>query len=70
VRFAYECHDESGQWKRACGNESWEFDECGLMRIRHASINDVAIDFSQHKFFWDRSRPRPLDHAGLSEFNF
>jgi len=67
VRFAYECHDENGQWKRAYGNENWEFDERGLMRVRHASINDVAIDVSQRKFFWDRSGPRPLDHRSLSE---
>ncbi len=32
VRFAYECRDDSGNWKRAHGNENWEFDEAGLMR--------------------------------------
>src|ERR1700743_2204814 len=38
VRFAYECHDDSGQWYRSYGNENWEFDETGLMRVRHACL--------------------------------
>ncbi|WP_295124327.1 nuclear transport factor 2 family protein [uncultured Leifsonia sp.] len=67
VRFAYEYHDLNGQWFRAYGNENWEFDEEGLMTHRHASINDVAIDESERKFFWDNSGPRPADHPGLSE---
>ncbi|WP_314146271.1 nuclear transport factor 2 family protein [uncultured Leifsonia sp.] len=67
VRFAYEYHDVDGQWFRAYGNENWEFDEEGLMTHRHASINDVAIDESERKFFWDASGPRPADHPGLSE---
>ncbi|HEY4974425.1 MAG TPA: nuclear transport factor 2 family protein, partial [Steroidobacteraceae bacterium] len=25
VRFAYEWHDDSGQWFRSYGNENWEF---------------------------------------------
>lgn len=44
VRFAYESHNVEGQWFRSHGNENWEFDEHGLMRARHASINDIAID--------------------------
>ena len=44
VRFAYEFHDTDGQWFRAYGNENWQFDDNGLMRWRHASINDVPID--------------------------
>lgn len=67
VRFAYESHDDSGNWYRSYGNENWEFDERGLMRIRHASINDVRIDESQRLFHWDRSGPRPADHPGLTE---
>jgi nuclear transport factor 2 (NTF2) superfamily protein len=67
VRFAYEWHDGSGQWFRSYGNELWEFDEHGLMRVRHASINDVAIRDDARKFLWDRSGPRPADHPGLSE---
>src|SRR6202012_4535065 len=43
VRFAYEWHDDSGNWLRSYGNENWEFDENGLMRVRHASINDLSI---------------------------
>src|SRR5262249_49476004 len=39
VRFAYECHDDSGNWFRSYGNENWEIDEEGLTRLRIASIN-------------------------------
>lgn len=67
VRFAYEWHDDSGNWFRSYGNENWEFDENGLMRARHASINDLPIKESERKFHWDRSGPRPADHPGLSE---
>jgi uncharacterized protein len=69
VRFAYECRDDSGNWKRAYGNENWEFDENGLMRARHASINDLPIKESDRKFHWPLGR-RPDDHAGLSEYGF
>jgi hypothetical protein len=67
VRFAYEWHDESGQWFRSYGNELWEFDEHGLMRVRHASINDLAIREGERRFLWDRSEHRPADHPGLGE---
>jgi hypothetical protein len=67
VRFAYEWHDGKGQWFRSYGNENWEFDENGLMAVRHASINDMAIADGERKFHWDRSGPRPQDHPGLSE---
>jgi len=67
VRFAYEYHDDSGNWFRAYGNENWEFDENGLMRQRHASINDLPIRESERKFHWDRRRPRPADHPGLAD---
>ena len=66
VRFAYECHDASGQWQRSYGNENWEFTEQGLMRRRVASINDVPIHASDRKFFWPLGR-RPDDHPSLSE---
>ena len=66
VRFAYEFHDEGGQWFRAHGNENWEFDEYGLMRARHASINDLRIEASDRMFHWDADGPRPADHPGLS----
>ena len=67
VRFAYEWHDADGTWFRSYGNENWEFDENGLMAVRHASINDVPIAESERKFHWDRSAPRPADHPGLSD---
>ena len=67
VRFAYEWHDDSGSWFRSYGNENWEFDDNGLMRRRYASINDLPIMEAQRKFHWDRSKPRPLEHPGLSE---
>ena len=68
VRFAYEYHDDSGQWYRAYGNENWEFDEQGLMHHRHASINEHPIKPEERKFLWDNSGPRPADHPGLSDF--
>jgi nuclear transport factor 2 (NTF2) superfamily protein len=67
VRFAYEWHDEGGNWFRSYGNENWEFAENGLMARRHASINDVAIAESDRLFHWDRAGARPADHPGLSE---
>lgn len=65
VRFAYEYHDDSGNWFRAYGNENWEFDEDGLMAVRHASINDLPIKESERKYHWPQRR-RPDDHPGLS----
>jgi nuclear transport factor 2 (NTF2) superfamily protein len=67
VRFAYEWHDDSGNWFRSYGNENWEFDEHGLMRARHASINDLPIKAADRKYHWDRSGPRPSDHPSLSD---
>ena len=66
VRFAYEWHDDSSHWFRSYGNENWEFDELGLMRRRHASINDVVIAEADRKFRWPLGR-RPDDHPGLSD---
>ncbi len=66
VRFAYEWHDDSGQWFRSYGNENWEFDEAGLMRIRIASINDSPMAESARKFHWPAGR-RPDEHPGLSD---
>ncbi len=66
VRFAYEWHDETGQWWRSYGNENWEFDDQGFMARRHASINDVAITEDQRRFHWPLGR-RPDDHPGLSD---
>lgn len=67
VRFAYEWHDDAGDWYRSYGNENWEFTEDGLMARRYASINDLAIEADERKFYWDRSGPRPADHPGLSD---
>ncbi|HZV61520.1 MAG TPA: nuclear transport factor 2 family protein [Methylophilaceae bacterium] len=66
VRFAYEWHDDSGHWYRSYGNENWEFAENGLMRYRHASINDLPISENDRKFHWPLGR-RPDDHPGLSD---
>lgn len=66
VRFAYEWRDANGQWFRSYGNENWEFDEYGLMRERHASINDLAIRAEDRLFHWPLGR-RPEDHPSLSE---
>jgi uncharacterized protein len=67
VRFAYEWHDDSGNWFRSYGNENWDFAPSGLMQRRLASINDLPIKASERKFHWDRSAPRPADHLGLSD---
>jgi hypothetical protein len=67
VRFAYEWHDDGGQWFRSYGNENWQFNAAGLMEERHASINDLPISAADRKFHWDRSGPRPADHPGLND---
>jgi nuclear transport factor 2 (NTF2) superfamily protein len=66
VRFAYEWHDDAGNWFRSYGNENWEFDGDGLMKTRFASINDLPIRESDRKFRWPQGR-RPDDHPGLSD---
>ncbi len=66
VRYAYEWQDHDGNWFRSYGNENWEFDERGLMRERHASINDLAISEEERLFRWPLG-VRPDDHPGLSE---
>ena len=66
VRFAYEWHDDSGHWFRSYGNENWEFDDGGFMRLRIASINDLPIRDADRKYHWPLGR-RPDDHPGLSE---
>jgi nuclear transport factor 2 (NTF2) superfamily protein len=69
VRFAYEWHDDSGNWFRSYGNENWAFDAQGLMRARHASINDLPITEADRLFRWPPGR-RPDDHPGLSALGF
>lgn len=68
VRFAYEWRDDTGNWFRSYGNENWEFDENGLMRARHASINDLPITQSERLFHWPQGR-RPYDHGSLSDLS-
>jgi uncharacterized protein len=51
VRFAYEWHDDSGNWFRS---------------YRIASINDLPIKESERKYHWPLGR-RPDDHPSLSD---
>ena len=69
VRFAYEWHDDSGNWYRSYGNENWEFDEDGLMRWRLACINDFPITESDRRYRWPLGR-RPDGHPGLTDLGF
>jgi nuclear transport factor 2 (NTF2) superfamily protein len=66
VRYAYEWHDDSGNWFRSYGNENWEFDAGGLMQRRFASLNDLPISANERKYHWPLGR-RPDDHPGLSD---
>lgn len=66
VRYAYEWHDDKGDWFRSYGNENWEFGLDGLMQNRFACINDMPIAEVDRKFFWPQGR-RPDDHPGLSD---
>lgn len=66
VRFAYEWHDNAGNWFRSYGNENWQFDANGLMELRYASINDLPIKEAERKFIWPLGC-RPDDYASLSE---
>jgi len=66
VRFAYEWHDDSGNWFRSYGNENWEFAENGLMQRRIASINDLPIGEKDRKYRWPLG-PRPHDYPSLSD---
>jgi nuclear transport factor 2 (NTF2) superfamily protein len=66
VRFAYEWHNQAGDWFRSYGNENWEFNEKGLMQRRYASINDMPIEAEQRLMHWPQGR-RPDEHPGLSE---
>ena len=69
VRYAYEWHDDSGNWFRSYGNENWEFNADGLMTNRYACINDMPIKEVDRKFHWPLGR-RPDDHPGLSDLGF
>jgi nuclear transport factor 2 (NTF2) superfamily protein len=69
VRFAYEWHDDSGNWFRSYGNENWLFNEEGLMQMRYASINDLPLKESERRYHWERLKPRPPDHPSLSDLH-
>lgn len=69
VRFAYEFHDDSGQWFRAYGNENWEYDAAGIMHHRYACINDLPIKEADRKYRWPLGQ-RPEGHPGLSDLGF
>ena len=69
VRFAYEWRDDASNWFRSFGNENWEFEDSGLMRVRHASINDLPIRESDRQYRWPLGR-RPDSHPGLSDLGF
>ncbi|WP_179504957.1 MULTISPECIES: nuclear transport factor 2 family protein [unclassified Sphingomonas] len=69
VRYAYEYHNDSGQWFRAYGNENWEFAADGLMHVRHCSINEHPIREEDRRFHWPLGR-RPDDHPDLEHFGF
>jgi nuclear transport factor 2 (NTF2) superfamily protein len=69
VRFAYEWHDDSGTWYRSYGNENWEYNDDGLMRLRFACINDLPIKESDRKYHWPLGR-RPDTHPALSDLGF
>jgi nuclear transport factor 2 (NTF2) superfamily protein len=66
VRFSYEWHDAAAQWYRSYGNENWQFDKCGLMQLRYASIHDLPIKPQDRLFLWPLGR-RPDDHPELAE---
>ncbi|MEX3019598.1 DUF1348 family protein [Kluyvera sp. STS39-E] len=66
VRYAYEWHDDAGNWYRSYGNENWEFADDGLMQRRYACINDLPISATERLFHWPQGR-RPDDHPGLSD---
>ena len=66
VRFAYESHNDSGQWHRSYGNENWEFEPAGLMKFRYASINDLPIREQDRLFHWPLGR-RPDNHPSLTD---
>ncbi len=41
VRFAYDYREDSGQWFRADGNETWRVDADGLTAARFAHSADI-----------------------------
>jgi len=66
VRFAYEWHDDSGNWYRSYGNENWQYNNDGLNMQRYACINDLPIKESERLYHWSLGK-RPEDHPGLTK---
>ncbi len=66
VRFAYEWHDDSGNWYRSYGNGNWQFNTDGLNTRRYARVNDLSIKESERLYHWPLGK-RPQDHPGLTE---
>jgi hypothetical protein len=54
VRFEYEWRDADNpnRWMRTHGNEHWEFDDNGLMRIRDMSANDYPLKKLERRYRW------------------
>ena len=50
VRFAYEWHDDSGNSFRPTATKIGNLIKKGLMRVRHASINDLPIAEAERKY--------------------
>jgi nuclear transport factor 2 (NTF2) superfamily protein len=67
VRFAYEWHDYSGNWYRSYGNENWEYNDDGLMRMRFACINDLPIKEADRKYHWPLGRRPDVNTTALIE---
>jgi nuclear transport factor 2 (NTF2) superfamily protein len=64
LRFVSEWHDDSGNWFRSFGNESWEINAAGLVARRIAAVNDQPIRSAERRLHWFRPGPRPEDHPG------
>lgn len=69
VRVTYEWRDDSGNWFRSYGNETWEFEADGLMRKRFASIN-TSQSTARIAGLIGRSAAGRSGHPGLSDFGF
>jgi nuclear transport factor 2 (NTF2) superfamily protein len=58
---------DNGRRFRSYGNESWEFDEDGPVRLRLVSTNDGLVRGRERKYRWPLGR-HPHDHPSLSDF--
>ena len=67
VRFAYEWHDDSGNWYRSHGNEQWEFDEQASCAAARPASTTCRSPKRIGSIIGRPLGPRPADHKGLSE---